>query len=200
MSQTFDGESDPDEIEAAVEARLATADPQVTPFRLRNRYRRGVGTWIVSIAVPAGHECHPEVLDLAAKELGMRIEGYFEYEGDLRTAMWNDLGEPPTKDGLPLTNEDQSCAFCGAESPMWVHPLDGSKSRFSAGGFDLNLPTFWTICQRCEELLVAGRDADLARLLFDHESDAVDAAAGTVVAFRNADLGARPLVHVPEPE
>lgn len=200
MSQTFDGESDPDEIEAAVEARLAPVDPQVTPFRLRNRSRRGIGTWIVSIAVPAGHVCHPEALDLAAKELGVRIEGFFEYEGDLMPAIWEDLGEPPTKDGLPLTNEDQSCAFCGADSPVWVHPLHESKSRFSAGGFNLNLPTFWTICQRCEELLAAGGDAELVRLLLDHESDSLDAAADTLAAFQNAELGARPLVHVPEPE
>lgn len=196
----FDGESHPEEINAVVGARLNAVDPAVSPFRLRGRYRSGIGTWIVSVAVPAGHICHPEALESAAGELGMRIEGFFEYEGDLQGAIWDDLGEPPTKDGLPLTNEDQSCAFCGRESPVWVHPLDGSKSRFRAGGVMLNFPTFWTIRQKCEELLAEDRDADLAEALLAYESDSVNQATETVAAFRRADLGPRSVIHVPIPD
>lgn len=194
MPTTFDGDSHPDEIELAIGERIATVDPNVSPFRLRNRYRNGVGTWIVSIAVPQGYRYDEGALGAAARELGMRVEGFLEYTGDLQDAIKDDLGEPPTKDGLPLTNEDQSCAFCDDEAPTWVHPLDEDLRAFRSEGASWSLPTFWTICQRCEELLAASQDAALARLFFEHEADSMDNAIRVVETFRAADLGAQPLV------
>ena len=200
MPQVFDGESHPDEILSAVGAQLATVDADVSPFRLRNRYRGGVGTWIVSIAVPAGHAYLPDKLAFAAGALGIRIEGYFEYTGDLGNAIRNDLGEPPTRDGLPLTNEDQSCGFCDDEGPTWVHPLDEAKVRIRVGEENFTLPTFWTICRRCEELLTEGRDSDLARIFHHHEADSLNEASRVVEVFRAADLGARPITHISSPD
>ena len=192
-------QSHPDEIESAISAQMATVDSQISPFRLRNRYRDGVGTWIVSIAVPKGHQYEADVLEAAAQELGMRVEGFFEYSGDLQAAIRNDLGEPPVKDGLPLTNEDQSCSFCGAEAPGWVHPLDGSKTAFRVEGESWSLPTFWTVCQRCEELIAGGRNAHLAELFREHEADSLDEAIRVVKTFRAADLGAQAIANIPTP-
>lgn len=194
MSTTFDGDNDPEAIERAIGRRIAAVDSDVAAFRLRNRYRDGVGSWIVSIAVPQGHRCDEAALEAAARELGMRVEGFFEYVGDLQDAIRNDLGEPPTRDGLPITNEDQSCVFCDDPKPMWVHPLDENLTGFRSAGTSWTLPTFWTICERCEGLVAEGRDRDLAQLFFDHEADSMDEACQVVETFRAADLGAHPLV------
>jgi hypothetical protein len=50
MPAMFDGESHPEHIQAVIDSRLRDIDPVVSAFRLRNRYRGGVGTWIVSVA------------------------------------------------------------------------------------------------------------------------------------------------------
>lgn len=189
MSATFDGNSHPDEIEAAIGAAIASVDEKAAPIRLRNRFRNGVGTWIVSLAVPEGHVCDVETLASAADGLGMRIEGFFEYSGDLGAALRNDLGEPPVEDGLPLTNEDQSCAFCAGDAPVWVHPFKDVKGS--------GLPTFWTVCERCERLVDSGRDTELARLFHAHETTSYRAAKRVLRNFRVADLGAKPIRHVP---
>lgn len=201
MPPPFDGESDLEEIQAAVGKHLAAVDPNVTPFRLRNRYRSGVGTWIVSVAVPAGHRYQADALMAAAKALGMRVEGFFEYRGDLQSALWREeFGEPPTRDGLPLTNEDQACAFCGDEAPSWVHPLDPRKTEFrTAKGMSM-LPTFWTVCRSCEELLASGTYDQLARVIVRASGDALPAAEQVVQVFRDADLGPRAILHVPVPD
>ncbi len=166
MPAPFDGDSDPEQIEEAVSAQLVTVDPHVSPFRLRNRYRDGIGTWIVSIAIPSGHAYDLPSLESAVEDLGMLIEGAFEYEGDLRQAIWDDLGEPPVdEDELPTTSEDQSCAFCG-DVPGWVHPFDSARSTYVHDGQRYQLPTFWTICDRCERLYVDRR----RRSARDHRS------------------------------
>jgi hypothetical protein len=198
MSQVFDDSSSPDDIESAISAQLEPVDREVTPFRLRNRYRDGVGTWLVSIAVPAGHECDREALASAAESIGVRIEGYFDYTGDLRAALDDDLGEPPTQNGLPLTNEDQFCAFCDDNAPVWVHPFDPSLTVAILEG-RFTLPTFWTICQRCEVLVIEGRDLELVQLLEEHESEPHEQAARLVEMFRAADLGRQPIEHIPTP-
>lgn len=196
----FDGESDPEEIESAVSSKVATVDPRVSPFRLRNRYRSGVGTWIVSLAVPEGHSYQPQLLKRAAESLGMRVEGFFEYSGDLEDAIRADLGEPPTQDGLPLTNEDQTCSFCDDGAPTWVHPLDESKTKFETVRGNSTLPSFWTVCQRCEQLIDGGQDDELARLFQENEADSMREAIRVVQVFRVADLGSQPIAHVPVPD
>ena len=189
----FDGDSHPEQIEKAVSALLADIDPQVSPFRLRNRHRGGIGRWIVSLAVPSGHAYDLPSLETAVVSLGMLIEGVFEYEGDLRQAIWDDLGEPPVDhDGLPTTCEDQSCAFC-EKDPAWVHPFDPATSTFGHHGQRYHLPTFWTICDSCEALYVAGDDARLAAIHHEHDRESPEESAATVAAFRAAETGRRPL-------
>lgn len=200
MTPVFDGESHPNEIQAAIDSLMASVDSKVSPFRLRNRYRNGVGTWIISVAVPKRHPYQAGVLEGAALSLGVRVEGFFEYSGELQDAIRNDLGEPPTKDGLPLTDEDQSCAFCEDEAPTWVHRFDGSKTAFQTESGGSTLPRFWTVCQRCEQLIDSGDDVELARLFHEHEADSLLEAISVVEVFRGADLGAHPIAHVPIPD
>jgi hypothetical protein len=200
VRSVFDGDSHPDEIEAAIEAAFASVDSKVSPFRLRNRYRSGVGTWIVSVAVPEGHSYQGELLERAAQSLGMRAEGFYEYSGDLEDAIRNDLGEPPTQNGLPLTNEDQTCSFCDDEVPTWVHPLDENKTRFQTEWGNSTLSTFWTVCQRCEQLIDDDQDEKLARLFYEHEADSLRVAIRVVEVFRGADLGSQPIAHVSIPD
>lgn len=193
MPAAFDGDSHPDDIQVAVDARLRNVDPGVSAFRLRNRCRADVGTWIVSVAAPSGHAYDLPRLESAVAELGMLIEGVFEYDGDLQEAIWNDLGEPPfDEDDLPTTSEDQDCAFCGT-TPSWVHPLDAEKSSFSHNGQRYLMPTFWTICDRCEGLYVASDDAQLAAVNRQYERESLEASVAAVAAFRAADLGRREL-------
>jgi hypothetical protein len=140
------------------------------------------------------------MIESAAQAIGMRVEGFFEYTGELQDAIRNDLGEPQTKDGLPLTNEDQFCAFCDYKAPTWVHRFDRKKTTFQTESGGSTLPTFWTVCQRCEELVDDGDDAELARLFHQQEADSLIDALRIVEVFRGADLGARPIAHVPIPD
>ncbi len=201
MDPTFDDESHPRDIEQAIGDRMAAVDSHVTPFRLRNRDRSGVGTWIVSVAVPAGHPYDADALHRAAQALGMRVEGFFEYTGNLKTAIWEEnLGEPPMKGGLPLTNEDRRCAFCGSHAPTWVHPFDATKTAFQWTSGPATLPNFWTVCQRCEDLVRTGADEKLATLLMEGQADSRRDAVQVVDVFRDADTGPRPIVHIPIPD
>ena len=96
--------------------------------------------------------------------------------------------------GLPTTNRDQSCAFCWMSQPRFVHPLDPRHVQFRVYGKGASLPTFWPVCDRCEELVANGNDEELLRLM--HEADDVaDALLQQVslTAFRAADLGVVPL-------
>lgn len=199
MPLMFDGDSHPEVIESTIRAHLEPVDPEITPFRLRMRSRDGRGTWIVSIAVPAGHECDRAALASAADAIGMRIEGYFDYTGDLDAALADDMGEPPMEDGLPLTNVDQFCAFCEDDAPVWVHPFDGSRATFSFSDERYTLPTFWTVCRDCEVLITEGRDPELAQLYAEHDGESLEKSTRVVQSFRAADLGVRPIQHVPTP-
>ncbi len=60
MPRTFDGDSHPDDIQLAIGQQMAAVDPNVSPFRLRNRFRNG---GIVSIAVPQGYRYDEDALD-----------------------------------------------------------------------------------------------------------------------------------------
>jgi ribosomal protein S14 len=91
--------------------------------------------------------------------------------------------------GLPTTNRDQSCAFCGRSRPLFVHRFHLSSIRFRAYGRGRTLPTFWTVCERCEELVINGNDEELLLLMRHQEEDALLRTA-TLTAFRSADLGA----------
>lgn len=94
--------------------------------------------------------------------------------------------------GLPTTNRDQSCAFCGRPQPRFAHRLDPRRVQFRIYDKGRTLPTFWTVCDSCEELVASGNDEALLRLMLHWEEDAPLRQA-SLTAFRAADLGAVPL-------
>lgn len=94
--------------------------------------------------------------------------------------------------GLPLTNRDQSCAFCGASGSRFVHPLDAQQVRFQIYGKGWTLPTFWTTCADCERL-VEGREEDELLRRMAHEEDDLLVRQASLAAFWTADLGPLPL-------
>lgn len=101
---------------------------------------------------------------------------------------WNDVL------GVPASNRDQSCAFCGAGRPPFAHRLDPAKVQFRAYGKGHTLPTFWTVCDGCEDL-VARRDDEglLRRMRVYHEFENEQYIATLLVTFRASDLGPCPL-------
>ncbi|RNI25140.1 hypothetical protein [Flexivirga caeni] len=68
-------------------------------------------------------------------------------------------------DGAPASPEDQSCAFCDAQDVTWVHPLDADKVEYRAWGKGYTLPSFWALCERCEQLYQAGADEDIVTVM-----------------------------------
>jgi hypothetical protein len=90
--------------------------------------------------------------------------------------------------GLPTTNKDQLCAFCG-QTPRFAHALDPAHVRFRFFGKGYTLPTFWTVCERCEHLVSSGNDDALLRHMIREQEDA-DLEQASLAAFRAADLGA----------
>ena len=92
--------------------------------------------------------------------------------------------------GLPLTNRDQSCAFCGVSGPRFAHRLDPERVQFRVYGDGNTLPGFWCVCEDCEQRVASGDDAELLRLMHkgvEWEDPLVQQAA--LEAFRAADLG-----------
>jgi hypothetical protein len=94
--------------------------------------------------------------------------------------------------GVPTTNRDQSCAFCGRSQPRFAHRLDPTNVRFQVYGKGWTLPTFWTVCVGCEELVAGGDDRKLLEVMRREESDR-HLRKASLAAFRAADLGALPL-------
>jgi hypothetical protein len=99
--------------------------------------------------------------------------------------------------GLPLTNRDQSCAFCGGNGPIFVHPLDLRHVQFRVYDKGWTLPTFWTACGDCEPL-IQRRDDDELLLRMANEEDDERLRRASLAAFRHADLGPAPLRDVYE--
>lgn len=96
----------------------------------------------------------------------------------------------------PLTNHDQSCAFCGATRPTFAHRLNPAHLQFRLYGKGYTLPAFWPACPRCEALVAEGDDESLLPLIADQEQDD-EARRVTLSAFRVADLGSEPLAEGP---
>jgi hypothetical protein len=121
--------------------------------------------------------------------MGVRYHGGYDADRDPQP-------DPPGwVDGLPTSAQDQSCAMCG-DDPTWVHRLDPAKVTFRIYGKGHTLPTFWSLCDRCEHLYDAGDDEALMRL-YDpgwevlSEQDFEETVRQPVRVFRAADLGAR---------
>jgi hypothetical protein len=105
--------------------------------------------------------------------------------------------EDPQLGWLPLSGLQQSCATCSASVVMWLHPLSTEAARFRYLGKEYTLPTYWTLCDRCEHLYEQGADAELTDLI---QREAQPSQPGDEAFFRQmiqtfgaADLGVRRL-------
>ncbi|HTR70352.1 MAG TPA: hypothetical protein VMH41_09010 [Mycobacteriales bacterium] len=98
---------------------------------------------------------------------------------------------------LPITNRDQSCAFCGGDRPRFVHPLARDRIAFRVFGKGWTLPTFWTVCDQCEASIEGGNDAKLRSRMTDRGTDE-ELAQASLTAFRAADLGPSTLIDAVE--
>jgi hypothetical protein len=100
-------------------------------------------------------------------------------------------------DGLPDEVTGPTCAFCGEDDVVWVHPLATDRVQFRRFGKDDTLPSFWTLCQGCEQLYQDGKDDELIAQM-KHASGWIwqgtevdDVLRKPVDVFREADQGRR---------
>lgn len=103
-------------------------------------------------------------------------------------------------DDLPTSARDQTCAFCGGEPVAWVHPLDPDRVTFRVYGKGHTLPTFWTLCDRCEQLYQSGdveATVELSKAAqsdsWASERDVDEIVRQPLAVFARADKGARRL-------
>jgi hypothetical protein len=102
-------------------------------------------------------------------------------------------------DGAPPVAPRQSCAFCGGADVVWVHPLATDRVQFRRFGKDDTLPSFWALCESCEQLYQNGEDDQLIALMklaggwIWQGTDVEDVLRKPVDVFREADLGRRPM-------
>lgn len=106
-------------------------------------------------------------------------------------------GEEPEGwvDGAPTSSTDQYCAFCATALVGWVHPLDPAKIAYRAWGKGYTLPTFWALCDRCEQLDRDRNDEAIVALMttVNGADDVNEDIRKPLAAFRDADQGARRL-------
>ena len=98
---------------------------------------------------------------------------------------------------LPASGAGQSCALCGAAEVRWVHALDPTRVGYRIYGKGHILPSFWTLCQRCERLYAAGDYEALIRLMLSAPSwesftvqQVEECVRQPLAVFARADLGA----------
>jgi hypothetical protein len=110
-------------------------------------------------------------------------------------------GEPyDWLDGLPTRAVGQTCAFCSSGAVRWVHALDPNLVRYRVYGKGHTLPTFWTLCDRCEQLYIAGDSASAVAVMMSTDEwacritgddDIDECVRQPLDVFARADLGAR---------
>jgi hypothetical protein len=102
-----------------------------------------------------------------------------------------------SRKGLPDAVAGQTCAFCGGAQVVWIHPLATDRVQFRRFGKDDTLPSFWTLCQSCEQLYQDREDDQLIALMKTaggwvwRGTDVEDVLRKPVDVFREADLGSR---------
>jgi hypothetical protein len=98
-----------------------------------------------------------------------------------------------SRTNLKRTSPRHNCAFCGRSQPRFAHRLDPRRVQFRVYDKGRTLPTFWTVCDRCEELVANGNDEELLRLMLEkHEVPERLVEQASLTAFRAADLGPSP--------
>lgn len=121
------------------------------------------------------------------------MSDYVSFGGTFHRGEWEEPDD--WVGGAPTSAVDQSCAICGADDVQWVHPLDPSKVTYRVCGKGRTLPTFWALCDRCEQRYQDGDDDALVTAMIESDPDHVDGVHEDVrrplAVFRNADRGAR---------
>jgi hypothetical protein len=110
--------------------------------------------------------------------------------------------EPPGwVDDAPTSGRDQSCALCGSTVVTWVHRLAADLVRYRVFGKGHTLPSFWTLCDRCEQIYASGDDESAVETmktsdgwLWQTEEDVDELIRQPLAVFRRADKGSRRLV------
>jgi hypothetical protein len=90
---------------------------------------------------------------------------------------------------------------CAAQRPTWIHPLDPELVTYRVYGKGHTLPSFWTLCSRCEGRYCAGDFEALVTLTVDESpewswearEDIDECVRQPLRVFQRADLGARHL-------
>lgn len=106
---------------------------------------------------------------------------------------------PGWQDGLPTSGREQTCAICMHHTVAWVHRLDPDDATFRMFGKGYTLPTFWTLCQSCEDIHAAGDHQGLADKMatspnwIDPDEDGDEHIQAPLQAFIRADRERRPL-------
>jgi hypothetical protein len=149
-----------------------------------------------------------EVVQVAEHRLGDQACEVSSTGDEFGHQDWDHSGIPDFPpgwvDGMPTTSWGQSCAICRTADGAWIHPLDPGLVRYREYDKGHTLPGFWALCQRCEELYLAGQDDDLVEImksapgwLWDSPRDIDECLRKPLAVFRRADTGARPLA--PDP-
>lgn len=96
-------------------------------------------------------------------------------------------------DGAPTNSTDQSCAICGSVNVVWVHPLDIARTSYRVYGKGHSLPSFWALCEACEQMYRAGNDDAVVAVMEKYWifQDADEQLRQALTVFRRADKGAR---------
>ncbi|MDQ1554740.1 MAG: hypothetical protein QOK46_1818 [Microbacteriaceae bacterium] len=105
---------------------------------------------------------------------------------------------PGWVDGAPTSGHDQSCALCGSAEVALVHPLEASLVTHRQYGKGHRLPTFWALCQSCEDLYQDRADVQIVEIMkssagwfWDFDDDVSERIQKQIAVFRRADKGAR---------
>ena len=102
-------------------------------------------------------------------------------------------------EGVPTSGRGQVCALCASRDVAWVHPLAAHLVTYREHGKQHTLPTFWVLCDRCEQLHTSGNvDAAIdpmraAEWSWVPENDVAECIVKPLEVFRRADRGAQRL-------
>lgn len=88
---------------------------------------------------------------------------------------------------------------------MWVHPLARARLTYRQFGKEYTLPTFWSLCDGCEEIYASGDDDGAVEVMrsstwsWVKEEDVGESIRKPLAVLRQADLGARRFEPSPPP-
>jgi hypothetical protein len=109
---------------------------------------------------------------------------------------------PGWVDGAPTSSAEQTCAFCGGSPIDWVHPLAPGLVEYRVYGKGHTLPSFWGLCDSCEQTYRSGDDVPVIDLIrsagawaWVADDDVAECIGQPLAVFRRADRGARRLTH-----